>query len=142
MKEYIVTLCAASLLVAVSNSLLSDGSVKKYSLLAGSLAVSLVIAMPFARLIMGELEIELPQTEGFEVTYDVTEYYTKALGEEYALRIEAELGCFGRVMAKVRDDLTVESIEIYTEVPLSDAEREKIIEDYSPERLEVHFEAD
>lgn len=142
MKEYIVTLCAASLLVAVSNSLLSEGGVKKYSLLAGSLAVSIVIAMPFARLIVGEFEFELPQTEDFGVTYDATEYYTKALGEEYALRIEEELSRFGRVLANVRDDLSVESIEIYTDVPLSDAEREKIIEDYSPERLEVHFETD
>lgn len=142
MKEYIVTLCAASLLVTLANCLLADGGVKKYSLLAGSLAVSLVIAMPFARLVSDEFEIELPLTEELEITYDATERYTKTLKEEYILRIETELSRFGRVLATVRDDLTVESIEIYTNAPLSDAERENIIKNYSPERLEVHFEAD
>ena len=60
------------------------------------------------------------------------------LADEYKKEIEEKLSYLGRVYAEVDPELNVEKIEIYLTGEITEEEKTKITDEYSPLVLEVH----
>lgn len=140
MKDYIVTLCAVSVAVALFNCLLPEGSVRKYALTASSVMISLAIALPAVKLFDKDFSVSIPKAEYYGIDYDPEIRYKEALRAEYTSYIEKRLEAFGRVYVTVDEDFNVSSIEIYATRTVNEDEKEKIRSEYLPESLEVYYE--
>ncbi len=140
MKEYILTLCAAAIILSITGCMLPEGAIKKYAITASSVIISLAVALPFVKMIDGDFSFSIPESEEFTIEYDAAERYNTMLKEEYKRIIEEGLSDMGRIYAEVNDDLEVAKIEIYAERQISEEELEKIDEEYSPCETEVYYE--
>lgn len=140
MREYILTLCAAALILSVTGCMIPEGTIKKYAVMASSVMISLAVALPFVKMIDGDFSFSLPESGEYKVEYDAAERYNDMLKDEYKRLIEEGLSDMGRIYAEINDDLEVVKIEIYAERQISQEELEKIDELYSPCETEVNYE--
>ncbi len=138
MKAYIMTILAAAVTVTVAGCLLPEGTVKKYASLASSVMISLAVALPFASLLGKDFDFSLPDTGDYIYSGNATSEYKKMLADEYKKEIEEKLSYLGRVYAEVDPELNVEKIEIYLTGEITEEEKTKITDEYSPLVLEVH----
>lgn len=140
MKEYILTLCAAAIILSVTTCILSEGALKKYAIMASSVMISLAIALPFAKMLNKDFEIAMPDLGSYHDGTDASAEYNKMLKEEYKKEIEKSLSYLGRAYAYVSDELEVTKIEIYATNPIGKDELDKINEEYAPWETEVYYE--
>lgn len=138
MKAYIMTILAAALTVTAAGCLLPEGAVKKYASLASSVMISLAVALPFAGFMGNDFEFSLPDTEDYIYSSDAASEYKRMLADAYKKDIEEKLSGLGRVYAEVDAELNVNKIEIYAREKITEEEKTKIADEYSPLVLEVH----
>lgn len=138
MKAYILTLMASALIVTISSLILPSGNVKKYAHLVSSVMISLSVIAPFKGIFDAEELFDFSRIYISEFTEEgATEIYNENLKDEMKLTVEKSLSEYGRVYVKLNDDLSVYSIEIYTDENLSEETIKEIKDMYRPERLEV-----
>ena len=138
MKAYILTLMASALIVTISSLILPSGNVKKYAHLVSSVMISLSVIAPFKGIFDAEELFDFSRIYISEFTEEgATEIYNENLKDEMKLTVEKSLSEYGRVYVKLNDDLSVYSIEIYTDEILSEETIKEIKDMYRPERLEV-----
>ena len=135
MKDYIMSILKASLLISVMNILIPDGEMKKYSKIALHILIALLIIMPLTA--MKDLSFELPEKPLVESGQTA---YLEGIKKEYIKRIESELEGYGRVYVLVDDELNVTRIEIYAKEVLEKEDEEKIIKRYAPKEIEIVYE--
>ena len=140
MKAYILTLMASALIVTISSLILPSGNVKKYAHLVSSVMISLSVIAPFKVIFDAEELFDFSRIYISEFTEEgATEIYNENLKDEMKLTVEKSLSEYGRVYVKLNDDLSVYSIEIYTDENLSEETIKEIKDMYRPERLEVLY---
>lgn len=140
MKAYILTLMASALIVTISSLILPSGNVKKYAHLVSSVMISLSVIAPFKGIFDAEELFDFSRIYISEFTEEgATEIYNENLKDEMKLTVEKSLSEYGRVYVKLNDDLSVYSIEIYTDENLSEETIKEIKDMYRPERLEVLY---
>ena len=140
MKAYILTLMASALIVTISSLILPSGNVKKYAHLVSAVMISLSGIAPFKGIFDAEELFDFSRIYISEFTEEgATEIYNENLKDEMKLTVEKSLSEYGRVYVKLNDDLSVYSIEIYTDENLSEETKKEIKDMYRPESLEVLY---
>ncbi len=140
MRGYILTLCASALFVSLSSLILPEGNIKKYASLVSSVMISLSIVAPLKNLFAESDILSFESIEYEDMQYEeAEEIYKNAIKEEYKKTLEERLSVYGRSYVYLNDDLSISLIEIYSDFPLEDKVKEKIKEEFNPERLEIKY---